>query len=102
MENLRIQGVLIPDVKSVSDAGGPGGVSPGTPSFSTILKDSIGQVNDLQRQADEAVRKLASGESQDIHHTMIAMEKASVSFELMMQVRNKFIAAYEEMMRMQV
>jgi flagellar hook-basal body complex protein FliE len=71
-------------------------------SFSEILKNSIGEVNRLQQEADLAVQDLAVGKRKDIHETMIALEKAEVSFQLMMQVRNKIIGAYEEIMRMQI
>ena len=71
-------------------------------SFSEMLKNSIGEVKSLQEEADLAVKDLAAGKRKDIHETMIALEKAEVSFQLMMQVRNKIIGAYEEIMRMQV
>ena len=71
-------------------------------SFGETLKSAISQVNQLQNEADRATHDLAAGEEKDIHNTMIALEKAEVSFQLMMQVRNKIIAAYEEIMRMQV
>jgi flagellar hook-basal body complex protein FliE len=71
-------------------------------SFSEILKDSIQKVGQLEKEADHEVEKLAKMESQDIHNTMIAIEKADLTFQLMMQVRNKIIDAYQEIMRMQV
>lgn len=71
-------------------------------SFGQALSGAIGKVNKLQNEAEEAIRELASGENKDIHETMIAMEKADVSFRLMMQVRNKIVAAYQEVMRMAV
>jgi flagellar hook-basal body complex protein FliE len=72
-------------------------------SFGEILKSAIGEVNQLQKEADQAIQELAAGKgNQNIHQTMIALEKAEVSFQLMMQVRNKIIAAYEEIMRMQI
>jgi len=67
-----------------------------------MLKDAIGEVNKLQQNADQAVEELATGSSKDIHNTMIALEKAEISFHLMMQIRNKIIGAYQEIMRMQV
>jgi flagellar hook-basal body complex protein FliE len=71
--------------------------------FGKILKDAISEVNELTTEADEAVQKqIASGETQDLHSTMIAMQKAQVSFETMMQIRNKIVKAYEEIMRMPV
>lgn len=71
-------------------------------SFKQVLVDSINRVNGLQQEADHAVAELSAGNNRDIHQTMIALEKADVSFQLMMQVRNKIISAYEEIMRMQV
>jgi flagellar hook-basal body complex protein FliE len=71
-------------------------------SFADTLKDSIQRVGELEKEADKEVEKLAKMESDDITNTMIAIEKADLSFQLMMQVRNKIINAYEEIMRMQV
>lgn len=70
--------------------------------FGQMLKDSLEKVNSMQKDAEKASMDLASGKSQDIHNTMIAVEKADVAFQLLMQVRNKIIAAYEEIHRMQV
>jgi flagellar hook-basal body complex protein FliE len=52
--------------------------------------------------ADQAVRDLATGKNQDIHNTMIAMKKAEISFELVMQIRNKLMSAYDEIRRMSI
>jgi flagellar hook-basal body complex protein FliE len=71
-------------------------------SFGEILKSHLTEVNHLQTSADAAAQKLASGQDKDIHNTMIAMEKAGVAFQLTMQVRNKVLEAYQEIMRMQV
>jgi flagellar hook-basal body complex protein FliE len=71
-------------------------------SFSDILKKSIEQVNNAQLQADEAIKKAVSGENTDIHDTMIAIQKADVSLKLMMEVRNKLLEAYQDIMRTQV
>jgi flagellar hook-basal body complex protein FliE len=71
-------------------------------SFGEMLLQSINQVNRLQREADTSIEEMATGKQTDIHQTMIAVEKAEVSFELLMQIRNKVIAAYENIMRTQV
>lgn len=71
-------------------------------AFSDMLKSSIETVNRQQIAADDAVKNLATGRDKDIHHTMIEMEKASVSLQMVMQVRNKMIDAYQEIMRMSV
>jgi flagellar hook-basal body complex protein FliE len=70
-------------------------------SFGNLLSHSIDEVDQLHASADAAVEKLAAGKQTDIHQTMIALEKADVAFQLLMQVRNKIIAAYETIMRMQ-
>ncbi|MEK6583590.1 MAG: flagellar hook-basal body complex protein FliE, partial [Nitrospirota bacterium] len=59
-------------------------------------------VNTLQKESDQAVQDLLSGKDQNLHQVMIVVEKANLSFQLMMQVKNKIIGAYEEMMRTQV
>jgi len=69
--------------------------------FQKILNDSIGEVDRLTKEADRSVQEMALGKV-DIHEAMIAMEKANIAFRLMVQVRNKMIGAYEEIMRMQV
>ena len=71
-------------------------------SFGKLLQQSIDQVNRLQVEADVNINDLASGKQSDIHQTMIAVEKAKVSFELLMQIRNKVIEAYNRLMRTQV
>jgi flagellar hook-basal body complex protein FliE len=71
-------------------------------SFGEMLKGSLDQVTRLQHEADASIADLATGRKTDIHETMIAVEKASVSFELVMQIRNKVITAYETIMRMPV
>ena len=71
-------------------------------SFGKMLTNSIKQVNRLQMEADASINDLTTGKQTDIHRTMLAMEKASISFELLMQVRNKVISAYERIMRMPI
>jgi flagellar hook-basal body complex protein FliE len=74
----------------------------GKTSFGDVLKDSIKKVGEIEKEADQEVQKLATMESGDIHNTMMAIEKADLSFQMMMQIRNKIISAYEEIMRIQV
>ncbi|WP_027408681.1 flagellar hook-basal body complex protein FliE [Anoxybacteroides tepidamans] len=71
-------------------------------SFANFLKDAIQQVNDQQIQADKLTDKLVKGENVDLHQVMIASQKASISLQLTVEIRNKVIEAYQEMMRMQV
>ncbi|MBW2221595.1 MAG: flagellar hook-basal body complex protein FliE [Deltaproteobacteria bacterium] len=71
-------------------------------SFGKLLKNSMEEVNQLQNEADRSIEQLVAGESKNLHETMIAMEKANISFRLMLEVRNKIIEAYQDVMRMQV
>lgn len=71
-------------------------------SFKDILASTIGEVQRLQTEADTAIKQLVAGEIKDVTEAMVAVEKADVSFQTMMAVRNKIVAAYEEIMRMQV
>lgn len=71
-------------------------------SFGQMLQDSISKVNTLQHQADFAMQKLASGESKNLHETLLAVEKAEIAFKTMNQVRSKVIDAYRDIMKMQV
>jgi flagellar hook-basal body complex protein FliE len=69
--------------------------------FVETLRGAMDQVNQLQNTADAKVGALLDGSGMDVHSAMIAVEKADLSFQLMMQVRNKIVAAYQEISRMQ-
>ena len=71
-------------------------------SFGQTLSQAISDVNDLQSQAGKAVEGMVTGESTDLHDVMIAVEKARTSFDLLMEIRNKTIDMYQEIMRIQV
>jgi flagellar hook-basal body complex protein FliE len=71
-------------------------------AFGTILQGMIKGVDTLQQKANEEIMKVQSEKSGSIHEVMIAMEKADISFRTMMQVRNKLLEAYQEVMRLQV
>jgi flagellar hook-basal body complex protein FliE len=70
--------------------------------FQGALKEAISSINDIQQGASQAVEALATGRSQNIHQAMIALQQADLSFQLMMQIRNKLVTAYEEIQRMQI
>ena len=71
-------------------------------SFGDVLNNIVGEINNLQVNADKAIAKVELDDNASIHDAIIALEKASISFRAMMQVRNKVIDAYQEIMRMQV
>lgn len=69
--------------------------------FLDTLKKTLEHVQQVQNEADQKVSDLVSGQGEDIHAAMIAVEKADLSFQLIMQVRNKIVQAYQEVSRMQ-
>lgn len=71
-------------------------------SFGEMLSQAISDVNRLQNEAGKAVENMIKGEEVDIHSVMIAVEKARTSFDLLMEIRNKTLDMYRELMRMQV
>jgi flagellar hook-basal body complex protein FliE len=71
-------------------------------NFLTYLKDAVGEVDSLQQHVGQEVTQLVGEGKGDLQETVIAMEKADISFRLMMQIRNKVLDAYQEIMRMPV
>ena len=71
-------------------------------SFADTLNEAIGSVNDMQKSADKQAQELATGRTDNVADVMIAAEKADIALKLMVQVRNKIIDAYQEVMKMQV
>ncbi|MDF1506592.1 flagellar hook-basal body complex protein FliE [Robertmurraya sp. DFI.2.37] len=99
--------ISFPNVSSVFPVNSEVKTSPVTPyeaqkSFASVLKQSIEKVNEAQVQSDVMTEKLARGENVDLHQVMIASQKASVTLQATMEIRNKVIEAYQEVMRMQV
>lgn len=74
----------------------------GERSFADTLKDAVQSVNQMQKESDLKMQQLASGKNHNIADVMMTAEKADISFKLMVQVRNKIIEAYQEIMKMQV
>lgn len=72
------------------------------PGFGEALTDATKQVASLENQANQMAQKVASGDIAELHNAMLAMQKASTALELTVQVRNKVLEAYQEIMRMQV
>ena len=80
---------------SLSPAGAPGA------GFREALHSAIDDIQQLEGQAETKVAGLIEGNGADVHSALIAVEKADLSFQLMMQVRNKIVSAYQEISRMQ-
>lgn len=72
------------------------------PSFADTLKEAVNNVNELSLNADRKAQELSTGKTDDIAGVMLAAEKADIALRAMVQVRNKIIDAYQEIMKMQV
>jgi len=70
--------------------------------FSSVLKESIKEVNNLQKEGDKAMSDIATGSVKDLHQAAIAIDKAELSMKLMLEVRNKALNAYKELSRTQM
>ncbi len=70
--------------------------------FADVLKESLEEVNNLQEKGQKAMSDLATGQVKDLHQAAIAIDKAELSMKLMLEVRNKAINAYKEILRTQI
>jgi flagellar hook-basal body complex protein FliE len=97
-----VQGIGSP-VVSTAGALGFGTTNVGTPAapFSGILQSLVQQTTALDQRAKDAVTGVLTGQGVEVHDAMIATQKADMAFELALQVRNKAVGAYQQMMQMQ-
>jgi flagellar hook-basal body complex protein FliE len=93
-----IQGLPVPDlgVSTTRAGGGAGGQS----DFFGALQGAMGQVEQLHQDAQSKVAGMLDGSGGDVHSAMIAVEKAGLAFEMMVQVRNKIVQAYQTVSQM--
>ncbi len=70
--------------------------------FKTILLESLDEVNRLQREADQGVQRLLTGETDNVAEVLVAVNKAGVAFDLLMEVRNKLTDAYRDIQQMRI
>ncbi len=99
MSNVSLNGIpsmQLPEASSLDPGGGAGGIK-----FGDVLKNAVQTVDSLNNSAGTQVNSLLHGGSNDMTGVMIAVEKADVSFQLMMQVRNKIVTAYQDIAKMQ-
>lgn len=96
----------LPSLDALNNAGQAGSTqSQGAseaPKFSDILQQALKEVNEASSTSDQEARNLISGNSTDMHTAILAVQKADVSFQMMMAVRSKLVSAYQEVMRMQM
>jgi flagellar hook-basal body complex protein FliE len=76
--------------------------SSGGTQFRDMLNSAVNQVESSRNQASQSVDRFLSGEGDDLHSTILSVQRADLEFQMMMQVRNKVVSAYQEVMRMQM
>jgi flagellar hook-basal body complex protein FliE len=98
----------MPDpVSAISSISGLGPLQPlaqaGKPGeFQSVLEGTIQKLESVNNEATDAVQKFLTGENEELHTTVLAAQKAEIAFDLGLQVRNKVVSAYQEIMRMQM
>jgi len=92
-------GVSLPAITAPSAA--PQGPSAGS-GFGGILSDAIQKVEQFQQNASNSIDRFLSGEGEELHQVAVNVQQAELSFEMFMQLRNKVVSAYQEVMKMQV
>lgn len=99
----QIKAITFPPA-SLGNGGIGSAASGGAPAsgFMDTLQHAISKANDIQVEASQATEALMTGQTQNVHQTMVALQEADVSFQMMMQIRNKLVSAYEEIQRMQI
>src|SRR5579862_3398467 len=98
--SLPITPVRMPaGIPSLQPGSGPTGAAG---SFQSALADAIGRVQQFQENSQSSIDKVLSGEDVEVHRVALATQEAELSFDLFLQVRNKVISAYQEVMRMQM
>jgi flagellar hook-basal body complex protein FliE len=93
---------FVPQISPGSASSGLSGASGPGSSFGSVVRDAVESLDQSQKASAQEVAKAVTGESPDLHKTIIALQTADLGFQFALQVRNKVISAYEEIMRMQV
>ena len=83
-------------------AGAPDIAETGGEVFHDVFRDAVAKVESFQQNAGDSINRFLSGEGEELHQVALATKQAELSFDLFLQVRNKVVSAYEEVMRMQV
>jgi len=91
-----IQPIVTP--LEIGDAANASGGS----DFQSVLQGAIDQVEGAGNNANQSVQQFLSGDGEDLHSTVLSVQRATLEFDMLMQVRNKVVSAYQEVMRMQM
>ena len=94
----------LPPAQALAALEGPQAAAPlqGIGAFGQWFEQQLGQVNTQLQGADRGLQSLATGQAQNLHQVMIDLEEARLSFQMLVQVRNRVLEAYQDVMRMQV
>jgi flagellar hook-basal body complex protein FliE len=99
-ENMRI-GIEGSHLLPSTGTGKVPGAEDGEKPFKDVLRGLVDKVDTLQKDANASIQDLVTGETTDIHNVAVKMKEAEVAFGLMMEVRNKLVEAYQEIIKMQ-
>ena len=97
--SLNISGIS-PLNQISTDVAAPAAGGTGTSSFRDVLNSAIGEVENSRSSASQSVEQFLSGDGGDLHSTILATQRAELEFQMFMQVRNKVVSAYQEIMKM--
>lgn len=100
--SLRTDNTNSPNISKIQGTVGVEGTDTSNKSFAETLNEAVKSVNQLQKSSDKAAQDLATGRTDNVAEVVLAAEKADVALRVMVQVRNKIIDAYNEIMKMQV
>ncbi|KWW10914.1 flagellar hook-basal body complex protein FliE [Bacillus sp. mrc49] len=107
MESVDVEGISLSPVSNAGNVLKKEQSKINTPyeaqqNFASVLKESMNKVNETQVASDDLTTKLVNGEDVELHSVMIASQKASITMQATLEVRNKVVEAYQEMMRMSI
>lgn len=83
-------------------SGASGAAPAGGEGFASALREAVDRVRDLEAESGAEIKRFLTGESEDLHKMLLSIQKSELAFEMLLQVRNKVVQAYQEIMRMQV
>lgn len=103
MDSLDIQGIRpFREIEISPEKGSSVRPQQGGESFSDMLIRAVGSVDETMKESDQNVQDFVAGKTDNVHDVMISMQRAQLSFQMMVEVRNKAIEAYHEISRMQI
>jgi len=92
----------IPQIAGLAPPSAAARAAPAASAFQDVFAEAVGQVEQFQANASASIGRFVAGEGEELHQVALATQQANLAFNLFMQVRNKVISAYQEVMRLQV